>query len=170
MAETNGGVREIGRVGAAEHCNRHTLLAVIWLEVPQFFALLPPSAQWEVHHLYAPPLGLTDDELLTRIAEASERESSLANRVGKHWSHVSRLYSAYKGVVGEENWPSIRFLVARDLAAMTDPDLEGDGNPILVHPVVRPEPDLHKLAHALRELAEPVCREGAAGESGDRAA
>lgn len=85
----------MARIGPEAHLIRRSLFALLWVEASPFFALLSPSAQWEVHRLYAPSLGLTDDELLARIANVSKREPSLAKRVGKRWSHVSRLYSAY---------------------------------------------------------------------------
>ncbi|WP_143048681.1 hypothetical protein [Frigoribacterium sp. MCBA15_019] len=65
------------------------------------------------------------------------------------------MYSDYVAAVGEENSPSIRILLARGLAAVSRLDVERHGKRVHVHvhPVVRPEPDLRKLAHALCELA-----------------
>ena len=148
----------MARIGPKAHLVRRSLLALLWLEAPQFLALLPPSPQREMHRLYAPSLDLTEDELLARVADASKRGPSLANRVGKHWLHVWRLHSAYSAAVGVENWPSIRFLLARDLAAMAGPDVEGDSRRVFVHPVMRAELDFRKPAHALRELGEQIRR------------
>lgn len=61
-----------------------SLLALLWHEAPQFFAIFPPAAQREVHRFYAPSLYLTDDQLLARVADALMRQPSLANRVGKY--------------------------------------------------------------------------------------
>jgi len=72
------------RLRDEQHRSRRALFVTLWLEEHQFFALLPPAAQWEVHRLYAPSLDLTDDMVLARVSEASKREPSLANRVGKH--------------------------------------------------------------------------------------
>lgn len=128
------------------------MLAKLWLEVPQFFALFPPAAQWEIHRFYAASVDLSEEQVLAHIAEASRREPSLPNRVGKHWAHLSSLHSAYVRMVCEGNWPALRFLLSRDLVIAAGPNVESVGPGVHVFPVVRPEIDMHKLARSFLEL------------------
>lgn len=142
----------MARIGPEAHLVRKSLLALLWLEAPQFFALVPPVAQWEIHSFCAPAVDLSDEQVLAHIAEASRREPSLPNRVGKHRAHFSNLHSAHVGMVGAGNWPAIRLLLSRDLVAAAGPDVESVGAGVHVFPVVRPEIDMQKLARTFLEL------------------
>lgn len=78
---------------------------------PQFFALLPPAARWELHGFYGPGFELADEQTLERIRAAGKSEPSPPSRAGKHYRVISDRYKSYAGVVGKTNVSAIRELL-----------------------------------------------------------
>ena len=148
----------MSRVSLDHHLGRGDLLIACWLLIPQFFALLSPTAQWELHRFYGPSLDLTDEQTLARIKAAAVTEPSLPQRVRKHYKVIFTRYKLYADQVGKENFALIRELLRRDLAdLLTAIELEGKGRRprrVVVCPIVRPDPDVEGLGRLVLLLAE----------------
>ena len=144
-----------------DHLGRRDLLAVCWNFLPEFFGLLTPKAQWEVHHLYSPSKSLTDDEVLAHIKEALVAEPSLAQRVGKHYKRIFTTFKHYADQVGKTNWEEIRRLLIKDYvkdnADPSEPVKPGSKRHVLM-PIMNPDVDMAKLARAFVVLADQIRR------------
>ncbi|WP_148286904.1 hypothetical protein [Curtobacterium sp. B18] len=78
---------------------------------------------------------------------------------------LPNLHPAYVGVVGGVNWPSIKFLLSRDLVAAAGPDVESAGAGVQIFPVVRLEIDIQKLARRFLEFSRRDCDRREADEA-----
>lgn len=145
-----------------DYLGRRDLLVVCWNFLPEFFGLLAPKSQWEVHHFYAPGKSLTDDEVLVHINEALAADPSLAQRVGKHYKRIFTTFKHYADQVGKTNWEEVRRLLLKDYAK-DNADLLESIKPgkkrIVLMPIVKPDIDAAKTARAFIALAERI-REG----------
>lgn len=146
------------RVNADELLGRRDLLVVCWKFIPQYYALLPPLAQWELHRSFGPSLELTDEEVLDRLLATAELEPTLPNKCGKHYAVIFNRYKSYSDVVGKTNVEMISRMLNRDLSRMArEPDVGARGRRkrnAEVFGVVRPEIDTAKLARTFLALAE----------------
>ena len=148
----------MSRIKDLEQLGRRDLLVICWKYAPQFFALLAPAAQWELHRFYGPSLELADEQTLERIHAARRLEPSLPSKAGKHYKIIFDRYKSYADVVGKANVVPIRELLRRDLIQPSGPiDIEGDryrSGRVRSYAVMQPEPDVEKLARAFKTLAE----------------
>lgn len=146
-------------------------MVVCWNFLPEFFGLLTPKAQWEVHRFYAPSKSLSDDEVLEHITEVSAADPSLAPRVGKHYKRIFTTFKHYADQVGKTNWEEIRRLLLRDYTKdNADPSesIKPGKKRTVLMPIMKPDIDAAKTARAFIALAERI-REGK-GRPRDKAA
>ncbi len=149
----------MSRVNDLNHLGRSDLLRICWFVIPQFFALLPPAAQWEVHRLYDPSLNLDDELVLARIKAAHASDPSLAQRVGKHYKVIFTRYKLYADQVSKANFAAIRLLLRRDILFLAcKPEfVEGVGRKpqyVGIYAIVKPEIEMEKLSRALLMLVQ----------------
>jgi hypothetical protein len=154
----------VPRIDDLNHLGRRDLLAVCWRFIPQFFSLLSPSAQSDLHRFYGPSLELTDEQVLARIKHAGQQDPSLRNRAGKYYKVIFDRYKHYADQVGKENFNVIRFLLTHDLPHLTrDPikpvETGRRKRQVSVQVLMRPEIDVKKFSRALLALAEQLAEE-----------
>jgi len=83
---------------------------------------------------------------------ATNREPSLAQKVGKHCALILSTFKHYADEVGKTNWEEIQRLVVRDYThANADPTKR---RRVVIMPLVRPEPDVNKFAQGLLRLVD----------------
>ena len=143
----------MARIDDLNHLGRRDLPAVCGRFIPQFFCLLSPSAQLDLHRFYGPSLKLTDEQILARIKRAGKADPSLRNKAGKHYKVIFTCYKRYADQVGKENFAAISFLLSRDLPYLTRDPIQpvetGTGQRkrhVSVQVLIRPEVDVDKLA------------------------
>ena len=148
------------RVNQQDHLHRHRLLRELWLFVPSIYSTLLPTQQWEVHRLYEPSEFFEDDDLLSFVKAAIEREPSLPNRVGKHWKRINQLYTWASSVAdGPEDWRGIHdaLVTARAMGQISlervPTTMRRKGYVVRVAPIMNPHPDYDMLARAFLEQA-----------------
>lgn len=146
------------RVCSDELLGRRDLLVVCWNIIPQFFTMLPSSAQWDLHLFYGPSLKLTDEQTLERIRAARKADPSLSQRAGRHYALIFDRHKSYADRVGRANFDVIRELLRRDIGSIgAELDIEPDGKASrrqTVHALVPPERDYRMLARAFLRAKE----------------
>jgi hypothetical protein len=94
-------------------------------------SLLTPKGQWDLHSFYLVTQEMTDTELRLHRRVVKQVDSSLPQRAGRAYAKLRR---------GE--WKRIDY-------AMTP-----KGRAITIHSVVKPQPDLQRLARAVLRYTE----------------
>ena len=128
-----------------EYLQRHEVARRIWQQYRGKFGDLSVNQQWDLHDFYRPSEELTAEALIEHRRRVSRERPSLAALANK----------AYKILV-DPNPPTA--------VSVTPAAAVGSKRAIRVRAIVRPTPDLRKLARALIELAEEQAREGLEAE------
>ncbi|WP_235781158.1 hypothetical protein [Sinomonas notoginsengisoli] len=109
------------------------------------FGVLTPTDQWKVHAFYRPSERLTFEEFNANLREIKRRRPGLVHVAGK-LSRQILTEAARLAAVRLEPMPSV---VARGSKRRVQHVRE-----VTVTGIVRPTPDLHKLAKAYLEIAK----------------
>ena len=117
------------RLTRSQYFIRHGLLSYLWETHRQLFSLLSPTAQLELHRLFLPTVDIQEHELASYRDYINKREPSLAHKAGKHFKEFTRPK------------PEVAHIITSK-------------KPVMVRPIMRPEPDPRKLARAFVNLAE----------------
>jgi hypothetical protein len=123
----------VPRLTRSQYFIRHGLLSYLWETHRQLFSLLSSTAQLELHRFFLPTVDIQEHELASYRDYINEREPSLAHKAGKHFKEFTRPR------------PEVEEIIMR-------------GKPVVVRPIMKPEPDLQKLARAFVNLAEHQLR------------
>jgi hypothetical protein len=107
----------------------------MWETHPQLFSLLSPTAQLELHRFFLSTVDIEEHELASYRDYINKREPSLAHKAGKHFKEFTRPR------------PEVKEIIIRR-------------KQVVVRPIMKPEPDLRKLARAFVHLAEHQLRGG----------
>lgn len=125
------------RLTNQQYLHRQQLLRKLWRTHPGRFGLLTPVQQWDLHLYYQLTHELTHTELLEHRRQISRKHPTLPARAGK----------AFR-------------LVVDGLGRTSGPThVVSDGRRIGVRAVVKPEPDVNRLARAVWLLAEYLAAE-----------
>ena len=101
----------------------------MWDTHPQLFSLLSPTSQLELHRFFLPTVDIEEYELASYRDYINKREPSLAHKAGKHFKEFTRPR------------PEVKEIITRR-------------KQVVVRSIMKPEPDLQKLAKAFVRLAE----------------
>ena len=123
------------RLTRSQYFIRHGLLSYLWETHRQLFSLLSPTAQLELHRFFLPTVDIEEHELASYRAYINKLEPSLAHKAGKH----------FREFTGPR--PEVAEIITRK-------------KPVVVRPIMKPEPDLQKLARTFVNLAEHQLRDG----------
>lgn len=113
------------RLTNANFLKIHSQLRLFWLHDQVQFAELTPAEQWNLRAYFQPAKDLTDQQLLVHRKVVTWHRPTLPHQAGKALANLWR-----------------------------GPSMSSIGQRLAVLGVVRPEPDIHKLARALKALAE----------------
>jgi hypothetical protein len=105
----------------------------MWTTHPQLFSLLSPTAQLELHRFFLPTVDIEEHELASYRDYINKCERSLAHKAGKHFKEFTRPR------------PEVAEIITRSKS-------------FELRPIMKPEPDLKKLARAFVNLAEHQLR------------
>jgi hypothetical protein len=105
------------------------LLSHLWETHRQLFSLLSPTAQLELHRFFLPTVDIEEHELASYRDYITKFEPSLTHKAGKHFKEFTRPR------------PEVAKIITRS-------------KQVVVRPIMKPEPDLQKLARAFSKLAE----------------
>ncbi len=119
----------VPRLSRSEYFIRHGLLFYLWVTHRQVFSYLSPTAQLELHRYFLPTVDIEEHELASYRDYISKRELTLAHKAGKHFKELTRPRP-------------------ETLKLITNP------RKLRVTSIMRPEPDLQKLARILLAIAE----------------
>lgn len=116
------------RLTRSQHFVRHGLLSYLWETHRQLFSLLSATAQLELHRFFLPTVDIEEHELASYRDYINKREPSLAHKAGKHFKEFTRPRPEVAEIItGSKNFE--------------------------VRPIMKPEPDLQKLARAFVKAA-----------------
>ncbi len=105
----------------------------MWSTHPQLFSLLSPTAQLELHRFFLPTVDFEEHELASYRDYINKLEPSLAHKAGKHFKEFTTPRPEVREIITNSKTSKLR-------------------------PIMRPEPDLQKLARAFVDLAEHQLR------------
>jgi len=105
------------------------LLSYLWETHRQLFSLLSPTAQLELHRFFLPTVDIQEHELASYRDYINKVEPSLAHKVGKHFKEFTTPR------------PEVAEIITKSK------NLE-------LRPIMKSEPDLHKLARAFEQAAK----------------
>ena len=88
-----------------------------------------PTAQLELHRFFLPTVDIQEHELASYRDYINKREPSLAHKAGKHFKEFTRPR------------PEVAKIITRK-------------KPVVVRPIMKPEPDLQRLTRAFVRFAE----------------
>ena len=111
----------------------HKALTHLWDAHRQQFSLLSPIAQLELHRFYLPTVDIEEHELASYGQYINAREPSLAHTAGKHFALLTRHARHASMTISSSGTMSVRS-------------------------ILKPEPDVQKLARAFMKLAEHQLR------------
>ena len=134
------------RLTAKQYLPAHDQLRRFWLHQPRVFGELTPGEQWRLHHFFKPSHDLSDLELLQHREQVTKTRPSLPRQAGRA---LAKLQSAAAVVAVE----GVRR--AKAPAPVKIRRSRGERR-LVVRAVVRPEPDIKKLAQALLEMARAM--------------
>lgn len=133
------------RLTNQQHITRHNELFKIWREHPESFRVLTPAEQQCLHAYYATAKRLTKRQLIEDRLHLDQEKPALGSRAGKAYAKLRRFAPVvFDGVHALQR-----------AADQTEP------RQLSVSAVMRPQPNIEKLALAIRLLAEQLAEEGA---------
>lgn len=137
-----------------QHYERHLILKRAWTEMPQLYSALLPKDQAAIHAYYQPSKDLTLEALLQHRRQVAKERPGLPAAAGR----------AYKLMLQEHERQRHLAAVRATEPQPTQPAKKPKRVPrsqrqLRVTSLLRPEPDLQKLAGALIELAKEQMRE-----------
>jgi hypothetical protein len=103
----------------------------MWSTHPQLFSLLSPTAQLELHCFFLPTVDIEEHELASYRDYINKVEPSLAHKAGKHFKDFTRPRPEVAEIISKSKNFELR-------------------------PIMKPEPDLQKLARAFVKRAEDL--------------
>jgi hypothetical protein len=124
------------RVTNQKYLDRHYQLQERWVKELVQFSDVPALEQRHLHEYYLPSKRVTDEQLLEHRTLITKSQPSLPQKAGKAYSLLMN---------GDVYRPTGGAVVTRGKLK---------GHRITVRPLIRPEPDLRKLAKALLEIAK----------------
>lgn len=134
------------RLTNQQHIIRHNELFQTWREHPESFRVLTPTEQQCLHTYYATAERLNSRQLIEHRRRLDQEKPALGFRAGKAYAKLHRFAPAvFDGV--------------HALQRTAD---NAEPRQLSVSAVVRPKPDIEKLARAIRLLAEQLAEESAA--------
>ena len=119
------------RLTRSQYFIRHGLLSYTWSTHPQLFSLLSPTAQLELHCFFLPTVDIEEHELASYRDYINKVEPSLAHKAGKHFKDFTRPRPEVAEIISKSKNFELR-------------------------PIMKPEPDLQKLARAFVKRAEDL--------------
>jgi hypothetical protein len=119
----------VPRLTRSQYFIRHGLLSYLWETHQQLFSLLSPTAQLELHRFFLPTVDIEEHELASYRDYINKIEPSLAHKAGKHFKEFTKPR------------PEVAEIITRK-------------KPVVVRPIMNPEPDLQKLARAFIQAAK----------------
>lgn len=140
------------RISFATYCERRTKLSQVWQDSRDDFSGLSPKEQWALHGYYRFAEALSPKQLHEHWTEQRTKSSSLAQRAG-------RAYAAFELVLA--NKPVLVKDMAQPVARKRKRDVK-----YKVRSLVRPEPDMRKLAKALLSVVQQEVAVLAKGDGG----
>jgi hypothetical protein len=129
----------VPRLTNQQYINRHEELRAIWLSHPEVLRSLSPGEQLHLHAYYRTAEQLTKAELIHSRKRLDRDDPALGHLAGKAYAHFQR-----------DPAPIIDPQHPRTTARM----VSATRGHISVSAIMRPEPDLRKLANALLWMAE----------------
>ncbi len=135
---------------------RHDTLKHAWEICQTLFAVIPHAQQLDVHQYYRPTEDLTDEQLREHWKTIGTQDKSLPNRASKAFLRMKRIYGrAFDNAHGDvQTFNRLLYAVSRD-SVMKPPKR----NQVPVMGVARPQPDVQKLAMALKLIAVQMAEE-----------
>lgn len=122
------------------YLQRHQQLRQLWLEAQRHYAQLPLDQQWLLHDYYQPSKPLTNDQLIVHRRSITKDRPSLPNAASKAYQRLLAAPLPPPRPLPPQPRPPTRPLHIR------------------VSAVVRPEPDTHRLALVVMEVAKQMMR------------
>lgn len=133
------------RITNQQYINIHRTLRQLWEDDFRHFEKLSGNDQLTLHQYFAPSKELSDDELLAHRQAVTLEEPSLPNQAGKTWARLQRI------IAGQE--AAYTYAPARHQPSRVPAGSRGKRHNIIVTSVLRPEPDVRKIAEALIKIA-----------------
>ncbi len=121
----------VPRLTRSQYFIRQGLLSYLWSTQPQLFSLLSPTAQLELHRFFLPTVDIEEHELASYRDYINKREPSLAHKDSEHFKEFSRPRPQVAEIITKSREFELR-------------------------PIMKPEPDLQKLARVFVRLAEQM--------------
>jgi hypothetical protein len=135
---------DMPRLTDQHHLQTHRQLKRFWEHAKSAYGHLTPTEQWQLHDFYQPSKDLTDIELLKHRNEITIKRPSLPQQAGRA---LAKLYAA--AAYGAARGVRLRATATIKPAKRTIHRVRA----VQVYGVVKPEPDLKKLARALVQIA-----------------
>ena len=135
------------RVTYTTYRNRHLILRQLWAEHEGVFSRIKPGEQWALHSYYLCAVKMTEHTLRNHYLRIRDMRSSLPHRAGKAYARLKRSVTP----------PAVR--LTRPVSNMT---IRKRAGKIVVQPLVRPQPDVDRLAKVLIRMARESLRQDAA--------
>ncbi len=123
------------RLTDTHYLELHGMLRHYWLENRFVYGILPISGQQAIHDYFQPSKDLTEEQLIAHRRVVSTTNSSLPQRAGRAFKHFEQAVQY-----------ATQYQARRE--TMNGKKRKPLGK-VRIFPVIRPEPDYHKLARAL---------------------
>jgi hypothetical protein len=138
-----------------DYLKQRAFLRLAWEQFDQLYSLLTPDQQWALHRYYQPITDDTDEFLKRNRAGVTKQEPTLPARAGRLNAQLHRVYEAslVAASAHQSTPPKSRPRTRSTGAGLTQ-------SRISVRGIVRPTPDLRKLARALAEMAKRAGEDG----------
>jgi hypothetical protein len=138
----------VPRLSNGDYLINRAFLQDAWELFPSVFTRLSYNEQIELHSFYRPSKDWTDHEAIDHRKRISKQQPSLPNRVGKHFVRIDQHAKALQEQLAKRPAQPVRVLAKSSRS-------KGTRN-IRVRVLARPEPDLHKLALVLLDVAKDM--------------
>lgn len=158
------------RLTNQEYLKRHRFLKALWNHSNRFYSMLDPNQQMNLHGYYIQYKDLSEEELLEhrRAKDASSVEPGLPQVAGKSfatiYSNVLHSMQSFDLSFNPADIDSMTKLIPKLEALIykrvpNTPSPRGRSKGVRVSFLMKPEPDIEKLARALIMIAEKMTGE-----------
>lgn len=124
------------RLDTAHYLESHHRLRKLWHKNHGLFADLTPVEQWMLHNFFRPDADLTDEQLIAYRKRVTAERPGLPQQAGKALAQFDQLATASDSTPKADRMPGPK------------------SRRFTLKPIVHPEPDAKKVAHAFWMLAE----------------
>lgn len=145
------------RLTNSEYLDRCHWLCQVWLDPHRTpLIILTPNEQWDIHAYFQPSRELSDEELISHRKQLLINQPGLPARAGKVFNKMVRVIDSAREKANGD--PKLTMHYIHD-AAHRSTVVDKRGRKHHTYAIVKPEPDLDKLAQALLGLARQMQRE-----------